>query len=101
LAVSLSLAACCLGLAIASLARSAEQALMLSGGINLILAAIGGIMVPKSVMPDAMAALAEASPMGWALDAFLVLLVGQGTLSDVAPYCARLLLFAVAAGGVA
>lgn len=98
LAFSLAAAACCLGLAIASLARSGEQALMLSGGINLILAAVGGVMVPKSVMPEAMARLAEVSPMSWALDAFLVLLVGQGTLSDVAPYCTRLLLFATVVG---
>ena len=101
LACSLAAAACCLGLAIASLARTGEQALMLSGGINLILAAIGGIMVPKSVMPEAMARLAEVSPMSWALDAFLVLLVGQGSLSDVAPYCARLLLFAAIVGALA
>lgn len=101
LAGCLALAACCLGLAIASLARSGEQALMLSGGINLILAAIGGIMVPKSVMPEAMAQVAEISPMSWALDAFLVLLVGQGSISDVAPWCARLLLFAVVVGAAA
>lgn len=101
LAGCLALAACSLGLAIASLARSGEQALMLSGGINLILAAIGGIMVPKSVMPEAMARLAEISPMSWALDAFLVLLVGQGSLSDVAPWCARLLLFAAIVGAAA
>lgn len=101
LASCLALAACSLGLAIAALARSGEQALMLSGGINLILAAIGGIMVPKSVMPEAMARLAEISPMSWGLDAFLVLLVGQGSISDVAPWCARLLLFAVVVGAAA
>lgn len=101
LAGCLALAACSLGLAIASLARSGEQALMLSGGINLILAAIGGIMVPRSVMPEAMARLAEISPMSWALDAFLMLLVGQGSLSDVAPWCARLLLFAAIVGAAA
>jgi ABC-2 type transport system permease protein len=94
LAVSLALAACSLGLLIASLARSSEQALMLSGGLNIILAAIGGIMVPKSLMPDGMRLLAEVSPMSWALDAFLTLLVGQGQITDIAPYCARLLVFA-------
>ncbi|MBC9249033.1 ABC transporter [Pseudomonas alcaligenes] len=99
LAVSLSLATCSLGLLLAALARSAEQALLLGGGINIILAAIGGIMVPKSVMPAAMGQLAEISPMSWALDAFLTLLVGQGSLADIAPYCARLLLFAALLGG--
>lgn len=99
LALSLSLAACSLGLLLASLARSGEQALLLGGGLNIILAAIGGIMVPKSVMPEAMSQLAEISPMSWALDAFLTLLVGQGTLADIAPDCARLLLFALVLGG--
>nr|MBP8237054.1 ABC transporter permease [Pseudomonas sp.] len=79
-------------------ARSSEQALLLGGGINILLAAIGGIMVPKSVMPTAMAQLAEVSPMSWALDAFLTLLVGHGSLADIAPYCARLLLFAALCG---
>lgn len=100
LAVSVSLTTCCLGLLLAALARSSEQALLLGGGINIILAAIGGIMVPKSVMPAAMAQLAEISPMSWALDAFLTLLVGHGSLADIAPYCTRLLLFAALCGVV-
>jgi ABC-2 type transport system permease protein len=98
LALSIALATCSLGLLLAALARSSEQALLLGGGINILLAAIGGIMVPKSVMPAAMAQLAEISPMSWALDAFLSLLVGHGSLVDIAPYCARLLLFAAVCG---
>lgn len=98
LALSVALATCSLGLLLAALARSSEQALLLGGGINILLAAIGGIMVPKSVMPAAMAQLAEISPMSWALDAFLTLLVGHGSLADIAPYCARLLLFAALFG---
>ncbi|MGE8496650.1 MAG: ABC transporter permease [Pseudomonas sp.] len=99
LALSLSLAACSLGLLLAAVARSGEQALLLGGGLNIILAAIGGIMVPKSVMPETMSQLAEISPMSWALDAFLTLLVGQGGLADIAPDCARLVLFALLMGG--
>ena len=98
LAISVALATSSLGLLLAALARSSEQALLLGGGINILLAAIGGIMVPKSVMPTAMAQLAEVSPMSWALDAFLTLLVGHGSLADIAPYCARLLLFAALCG---
>jgi ABC-2 type transport system permease protein len=37
--------------------------------------------------------------MSWALDAFLTLLVGQGSLADIAPYCFRLLLMAALLGG--
>lgn len=101
LAISLALAACTLGLAISTLAGTAEQALLLSAGINIILAAIGGVMVPKSVMPDAMRHVAELSPMSWGLDAFLTLLVGHGDLAAVAPYCARLLGLAVVVGAAA
>ncbi|WP_454256386.1 ABC transporter permease [Pseudomonas sp. Marseille-Q8238] len=100
LAISVSMATCSLGLLLAALARSSEQALLLGGGLNIILAAIGGIMVPKSVMPDAMRQLAEVSPMSWALDAFLTLLVGHGSLADIVPYCARLLLFAALLGSI-
>ncbi len=100
LALCLTLATCSLGLAIAAIARSTEQALLLSGGLNIILAAIGGIMVPKGVMPETMRQLAEVSPMSWALDAFLTLLVGQGGIADILPYCLRLLLFAAVASSL-
>lgn len=100
LAVSIALTTSCLGLLLAALARSTEQALLLGGGINILLAAIGGIMVPKSVMPAAMAQLAEVSPMSWALDAFLTLLVGHGSLADIAPWCLRLLLLAAVLGSL-
>jgi len=100
LALSIALTTSCLGLLLAALARSAEQALLLGGGMNILLAAIGGIMVPKSVMPAAMAQVANVSPMSWALDAFLTLLVGHGSLADIAPYCLRLLLLAAVLGTV-
>lgn len=98
LAASLACGACSLGLLVATLTRTAEQALLLSGGLNIILAAVGGIMVPKSVMPAVMTRVADLSPMSWGLDAFLLLLVGQGGVAEVAPDCARLLVFALLAG---
>lgn len=96
----LVLATCSLGLAIAGIVRTTEQALLLSAGLNLILAALGGIMVPRSVMPDIMQQLSLMSPMRWALEAFTLLLAGQGGVMDVLPWCAYLLLFALAAGGL-
>ncbi len=99
LALCIAMASCSLGLLIAALARNTEQALLLSAGSNIILAAIGGVMVPKSIMPSAMQQLAELSPMSWALDAFLTLLVGQGSTVDILPWCLRLLCFALLCGG--
>lgn len=98
LALCIAMASCSLGLLIASLANNSEQALLLSAGSNIILAAIGGVMVPKSIMPVAMQHLAELSPMSWALDAFLTLLVGQGSTLDILPWCLRLLAFALLCG---
>ncbi len=98
LALCIAMASCSLGLLIAALARNTEQALLLSAGSNIILAAIGGVMVPKSIMPIAMQQLAELSPMSWALDAFLTLLVGQGSTVDILPWCLRLLAFALLCG---
>lgn len=96
LALCITLASCSFGLLVSALARNSEQALLLSAGSNLILAAIGGIMVPKSMMPAAMQQLASLSPMSWSLDAFLTLLVGQGSSTDILPDCLVLLLFAAA-----
>lgn len=100
LALTLTLATCGLGLAVAGLARTGEQALLMSGGLNLILAAIGGIMVPVSVMPSVMQEFARVSPMNWALDAFTLLLAGQGGVADIAWWCFYLLLFALFCGGL-
>ncbi|WP_445768682.1 ABC transporter permease [Rheinheimera sp.] len=94
LACSIALCSSSFGFFIASLVRSNEQALMLSGGCNIILAAIGGIMVPKAVMPDAMQQVAAWSPMSWALDGCLALLTGDGGIADIAPAAVQLLLFA-------
>lgn len=98
---SVSVAALGYALVISAFARSTEQASLLGGAGNLILAALGGIMVPKFVMPETMQQLTNISPMAWALDGFLdVLLRGAGVrdvLSDVAP----LLIFGVAALAIA
>ena len=78
---------CALGLAllIAVSASTTEQATLLGGTGNIILAAIGGIMIPKFVMPVAMQHIANWSPMSWGLEGFLDVLLRSGTLRDVAP----------------
>lgn len=97
LAVTLAAATSGLGLAVAGAVRSTEQALLIGGGLNLLLAAAGGVMAPKSVMPAAMLRVAELSPMSWALDGFLALLVERGGVAELLLPCGRLLLFALAA----
>jgi len=90
---------CALGLAllIAVSSSTTEQATLLGGTGNIILAALGGIMIPKFVMPAAMQSIAQWSPMSWGLEGFLDVLLRSGTLRDVAPEAAGLILLGLTA----
>lgn len=77
--LSLSLAAIGTSVLIAVLAGTVEQATTIGGIINILLGAIGGIMVPKFYMPQSMQDLANISPMSWGLEGFLdIFLRGLG-----------------------
>jgi ABC-2 type transport system permease protein len=92
---SISLAALGYALVISSIARTTEQASLLGGAGNLILAAIGGIMIPKFVMPEAMQHLTNVSPMAWGLEGFLDVLLRNGGVADVLFECAALSAFGI------
>jgi ABC-2 type transport system permease protein len=89
-----SLAAIGWGLVVAVCARTLEQATVIGGVGNILAAAIGGIMVPRFVMPEAMQSLADTSPMAWALDGFHAVMLRQGEAADIALPCLKLLALA-------
>jgi ABC-2 type transport system permease protein len=91
LAVSVSLSAISFALLIATRAKTTEQATTLGGISNLILAAIGGIMVPTFVMPELMQQIAVLSPMNWALEGFFSILLRQEGWAVVSPDIFKLL----------
>lgn len=101
LSAAVSLAALGLALLIAVTARTSEQATMASGLGAIVLAALGGIMIPKFVMPEGMQAIADLSPMAWGLDGFLGLLLRGGGVADIWPELAKLTAFGVATLGAA
>src|SRR6267378_2025688 len=84
------------GLLVAVCSRTLEQATVIGGVGNILAAAVGGIMVPRFVMPEAMQKLSEVSPMAWALDAFHAVILRQGGAADIAAPCAKLLALALA-----
>ncbi|UCV10206.1 ABC transporter permease [Dechloromonas denitrificans] len=92
--VAVSLAAVAWALLVASLARTSEQATIVGGVGNILMGAIGGIMVPKFIMPAAMQTLAGFSPMAWGLEGFHIVMLRHGSLGDLWPSLARLLTFA-------
>jgi ABC-2 type transport system permease protein len=97
MALVLSFAAVSWALLVASVVRTTEQATVFGGVGNIILGALGGIMVPRFVMPAEMRALTNISPMAWGLDGFhAVMLRGEGW-SGLAPFAARLAIFGLAA----
>lgn len=95
-ASALSMAAISFALLIAVIAKTAVQATTLGGIANLIFGAIGGVMVPKMVMPPAMQTASLVSPMSWALEGCWDILLRGGGLIEVLPECAALLGFGLA-----
>jgi ABC-2 type transport system permease protein len=65
--VALSACAVSLGLLVATFARTEGGVSGLASIIVLVLAALGGCMVPPVFMPDFMTQLARLTPHGWAL----------------------------------
>lgn len=101
MALSVSFAAVSFALLVANLVSSSEQATIFTGVCNLVLAALGGIMVPRFVMPLAMQKLSLASPLAWGLEGFLDIFLRQGGVLMVAPRAALLGAFGIACLGLA
>ncbi|MGI9308111.1 MAG: ABC transporter permease [Gammaproteobacteria bacterium] len=90
-----SLAAVSYALLISRFARTTEQATLFTGATNIIMAALGGIMIPRFLMPDLMQTLGWFSPMSWGLEGFHDLFLRDGGSGDVLQECSVLLVFAV------
>jgi ABC-2 type transport system permease protein len=98
---SASLAAIGFGIAVAMYARTTEQATSFSSATVMIMAALGGILVPKAVMPPLMQDVAVISPLSWGLDGFLDVFVRGGGLQQVLPEALSLLAFSAVCHGIA
>jgi ABC-2 type transport system permease protein len=99
--LAISLAAISLALMVATLVRSQAQASVISPMMNILMAAIGGIMVPTFVMPAVMQNLSQLSPMNWALEGLLNVLLRGGDLHSIQFEATRLLLLAIVSLGIA
>ena len=80
-----ALAATGFGILVACLARSVEHATALTAGFVITAGVIGGIMVPVFAMPPFMQVMAKASPLFWAHQAYLDVLVRGSDFTAVAP----------------
>ncbi|RXK12556.1 ABC transporter [Halarcobacter mediterraneus] len=92
---AVSFASISFALLIANIAKTTEEATTIGGVSNIILAAIGGIMVPKFVMPKFMQDFSEYSPMSWGLESFLEVFVRGGSFNDISTYVYNMITFAI------
>ena len=94
LSAAVSAAALGYALLVSVCAKSTEHAVVLGGGGIILMAAIGGIMVPAHVMPETMQQLTWISPMAWGLKAFQELLLNRSGLDGIGHYLILLSAFA-------
>jgi ABC-2 type transport system permease protein len=71
------------GIALGVYAKTMEQAIGFGAVSVVILAAIGGIMVPAFAMPDSLQLMMKISPLHWCLEAYYELFLEGGRLKDV------------------
>ena len=89
-----TLAVTALSFAIASSIRSEGQANNLTTLLGISLAALGGAWWSLEVVPPIMKVIGHLSPVAWAMDAFTQVIYFNGTVIDVLPYLAILMLIA-------
>lgn len=94
LSIAISLSALGYALLVSVLAKTPEHAVVLGGGGNIIMAALGGIMVPSYMMPETMQTISLISPMSWSLKAFHNLLLNQYDFSRILAEWCLLIVFA-------
>ena len=83
ISMALSISAIGVSSLIAVSASSSEQATTIGGILNILLGAVGGVMVPKFIMPESMQRIAELSPMSWGLDGFLAIFLNSADISMI------------------
>jgi ABC-type Na+ efflux pump permease subunit len=91
-----------LAMLVASLAKTETQVAVYGTLLVLVLAGIGGSMMPRDLMPEGMRVISHVTPHAWALDAYQQLLLNPDpNIGIVAGSCAALAGFGVVFLGLA
>jgi ABC-2 type transport system permease protein len=88
------------GILLAAFARTPAQVISVGSALMLLFGIFGGIFIPLSALPGWLQIAARLSPNAWGSEAFAALARG-GTLADIAPGLAALLVMAAALFAVA
>jgi ABC-2 type transport system permease protein len=90
-----SAAATGMGFLLAALGRTQEQVGNLGTLISVVMAAVGGMMVPSYVMPHFMQTISRFTPHAWALSGYQDIIVRGLGVVDILPAVGMLMLFAL------
>jgi ABC-2 type transport system permease protein len=101
LCIGATAAMCGLGVFLTSFARTPQEAFAASLIVGLLLALLGGNLLPPGALPEFLQVLSLGTPNGWALVGFgRLALLGDPTSSVLGPF-AVLCVIAVVLGGLA
>jgi ABC-2 type transport system permease protein len=84
------------GILVAAFSRTNTVAAVMTAMIAVVMAALGGVMVPRFLMPRALQTASLLVPHGWALEGYLDLLVRGARTADILPHACVLALFGLA-----
>jgi ABC-2 type transport system permease protein len=96
-----SIAATGYGLMVACLTKTPEQASAFGALSVVILAVVGGVMIPRFVMPEFMQTLSMISPFYWGLEAFQDVILRKRELAFAFPKILVLLIFSTVCSAIA
>ncbi len=88
--IACALAATGYGFMVGSIFNSHHQAMVFGSVSVVILAAIGGVLVPVYVMPGIMQSISIISPLNWSLNGLNNVFLRQTNLSEILPDILRL-----------
>ncbi|MCP4680689.1 MAG: ABC transporter permease [Deltaproteobacteria bacterium] len=91
--VAISFVASGFGILMASVSKSDSFVATISAALLIIMCVIGGIMVPKFIMPEFMQKMSLYVPQGWAMDGYQNIIVKGHGVVDVLPCVGVLVLF--------
>lgn len=84
------------GLLVGVFAKTMEQAIGFGAVSVVILAAIGGVIVPAFAMPEALQMVMKMSPLHWCIEAYYVMFLHGGGVKSVLMSIIPLLFFIIA-----
>jgi len=94
-ALMLSFAATSLGVLIGTIFSSYQQASIFGTVIDVIMAAVGGIMVPLFAMPEPIKFIGRLTPLNWGMESFNDLFLRGYGIIEVLPEVMKLGIFSI------